>query len=108
MNVQAGAAKLATSYGVNVAGYLTAESGVGTAARGYIQGLQQAGIQVALNNFDVGVTSRKSDDSAGAFANNNPYPINLICVNADQLPAFIGKFGEDYFKGKYNIGVWWW
>src|SRR5262249_53673511 len=63
---------------------------------------------VALNNVEIGVASRKSDDTFGDFAQNNPYPVNLICVNAHQLPEFVAKYGEDYFKGKYNIGVWWW
>ncbi|HEY9718561.1 MAG TPA: glycosyltransferase family 4 protein, partial [Trichormus sp.] len=94
--------------GVNVAGYLTAESGVGEAARGYVRALRQAGIPVALNNFDVAVGSRKADRSFSQFAQNNPYPINLICVNADQLPAFVQKVGPGYFQGKHNIGVWWW
>lgn len=94
--------------GVNVAGYLSAESGVGAAARGYVTALQEAGLEVALNNFEVAVQSRKEDRSYNAYANNNPYPVNLICVNADQIPAFVSKFGDSYFEGKYNIGVWWW
>jgi glycosyltransferase involved in cell wall biosynthesis len=94
--------------GVNVAGYLTAESGVGEAARGYVRALQQCGIPVALNNFDVAVGSRKADRSFSEFAQNNPFAINLICINADQLPAFVQNVGEGYFQGKYNIGVWWW
>lgn len=98
----------ATLDGINVAGYLTAESGVGAAARGYVKALQKLNMQVALNNVDIGVQSRKADDTFAEFAANNPYPINLICVNADQVPAFMEAKGADYFAGKYNIGVWWW
>jgi glycosyltransferase involved in cell wall biosynthesis len=106
--VPAPATSTKNEIGVNVAGYLAAESGVGAAARGYIHALQEAGSKVALNNFEMGATSRKLDSSFGEFASNNPFAINLVCVNADQLPAFISKFGERYFEGKYNIGVWWW
>jgi len=94
--------------GFNVAGYLAAESGVGAAARGYVRALQCAGIRVALNNIELAVESRKADSSLSGFAENNPYPINLICINADQIPAFVNKVGEGYFRDKHNIGVWWW
>ncbi|CAN5171103.1 hypothetical protein BH10CYA1_BH10CYA1_38910 [soil metagenome] len=93
--------------GINVAGYLTSESGVAEAARGYVKALQHLNYNVALNNFEI-ATSRKEDKTFTTFASNNPHPINLICVNADQLPAFIQQFGENYFKDKYNIAVWWW
>lgn len=93
--------------GINVAGYLTSESGVGEAARGYIKALQHLNYNVALNNFEV-AASRKEDKTFTSFASNNPHKINLVCVNADQLPAFVHEFGEEYFKDKYNIAVWWW
>ncbi len=94
--------------GINVAGYLTSESGVGEAARGYIKALQHLNFNIALNNFEVAVQSRKEDKTFTTFASNNPHPINLVCVNADQMPAFKQQYGADYFKNKYNIAVWWW
>ncbi|HEY9676801.1 MAG TPA: glycosyltransferase [Drouetiella sp.] len=94
--------------GINVAGYLTSESGVAEATRGYVKALQHLGYNVALNNFEVGVQSRKEDKTFSTFASNNPHAINLVCVNADQMPAFIQHFGTEYFKDKYNIAVWWW
>jgi glycosyltransferase involved in cell wall biosynthesis len=94
--------------GMNVAGYFTGELGVGAAARGYVRALEQAGVPLALNNVEIGVQSRKGDSTFGKFAQNNPYPINLICVNAGQLPGFVQTYGEDYFRDKYNIAVWWW
>lgn len=93
--------------GINVAGYLTSESGVAEGARGYVKALQHLNYNVALNNFEV-AASRKEDKTFTTFASNNPHPINLVCVNADQLPAFIQQFGESYFKDKYNIAAWWW
>ncbi len=98
---------VSTNPGINVAGYLTSESGVAEAARGYVKALQHLNYNVALNNFEV-AASRKEDKTFTTFASNNPHPINLVCVNADQLPAFLQQFGQDYFKDKYNIAVWWW
>ena len=37
-----------------------------------------------------------------------PFDINLICVNADGLPAFAEEAGEEFFEGRHSIGVWWW
>lgn len=98
---------VATTPGINVAGYFTSESGVAEGARGYVKALQYLNYNIALNNFEV-AASRKEDKTFTTFASNNPHPINLVCVNADQMPAFIQQFGENYFKDKYNIAVWWW
>jgi glycosyltransferase involved in cell wall biosynthesis len=108
MRMQAAPTQQALYDGMNVAGYFTGELGVGAAARGYVRALEQDGIPVALNNVEIGVQSRKTDSTFGKFAQNNPYPINLICVNADQLPGFVQSYGEEYFRDKYNIAVWWW
>jgi glycosyltransferase involved in cell wall biosynthesis len=94
--------------GVNVAGYLTAETGIGAAVRGYVSAIEAAGLQVALNNFEVNLKSRNTVGSLTRFATNNPFSVNLICVNADQLGFFVQSVGEKYFEDKYNIGVWWW
>jgi glycosyltransferase involved in cell wall biosynthesis len=34
--------------------------------------------------------------------------INLIHVNADQVPIFAAARGDEYFRGRYNIGCWFW
>lgn len=95
-------------YGINVSGYLTAELGVGEAARGYISGLQRLGIKLALNDYSHGTRSRSSDTTYTEFTTEHPYPINLICVNANLVKRFIRQTGRSYLKGKYNIGAWWW
>ena len=38
----------------------------------------------------------------------NPYAFNLIFVNADQATNFAWHKGEEYFRGRYTIGVWNW
>lgn len=95
-------------HGVNVAGYLTAELGVGEAARGYISSLKQLNVGLALADFAQGTPSRKTDTTLSDFTYENPYPVNLICVNADQVESFISHAGARYLEGKTNIGVWWW
>src|SRR5262245_19516610 len=93
--------------GVNLAGYIASEKGVGEAVRSEIRSLQAAGIPYALNNFtDTGSANR--DTTFTHFQEDNPYPVNLVHVNADQTPVFAGQKGEAYFRGRYNIGYWFW
>ncbi len=38
----------------------------------------------------------------------NPYPVNLVHVNADQVEHFAATNGVGYFQERYNIGHWVW
>ena len=93
--------------GVNVSGYLDAESGMGEAARASIRSIEAAGLPVALNN--VPSLLRTGDDSyRAAFRADNPQPFNLVHLNADNMPAFAAARGRRYFRGRYTIGYWFW
>lgn len=93
--------------GVNLAGYFESEKGVAEAARSSVRALQAASIPYVLNNIrDPG--SSNCQESIGCFTNDNQYPINLVHINADQVPAFAAQWGPAYFRGKYNIGFWFW
>ena len=93
--------------GVNVAGYLDTESGMGEAARGSIRSIEAAGIPVALNNVDSRL--RKADRSyAAAFVADNPHPFNLVHLNADNMGWFASGQGRNYFRHRYTIGYWFW
>lgn len=93
--------------GVNVAGYLDAESGMGEAARASIRSLEAAGLPVALNN--VPSLLRTGDASYRfAFVDDNPHPFNLVHLNGDNMPAFAAARGRRYFRDRYTIGYWFW
>ena len=94
--------------GVNVSGYLTAESGVGQAARGYVTALKICGQELALLDFSAYVPSRREDYTLNNFSLDNPHPTNLVCINAQEIPNFLTYIGSQYFEGKYNIGLWAW
>lgn len=94
------------SPGFNISGFIETENGVGEAVRANIRAIQALSVPFALNNLETPV--RHQDRTFGAFSSNNPYPINIVHVNADQLPRFIMEKGVAYFRGKYNIGVWVW
>ena len=91
--------------GVNVAGYFRAEAGVGQAARHLIRGLDRAGIPYSTFTYEE-TPSRQGhafEDRTGAT-----YDVNVICVNADQVPRFTYDIGPAFFKDRHSIGVWWW
>ena len=94
-------------FGVNLAGYFGSEKGVGEAGRATVRGLEAASIPYVLNNV-VDSGSVNIDSSLSSFAADNPYLINLIHVNADQVPIFAAARGDEYFTGRYNIGCWFW
>jgi glycosyltransferase involved in cell wall biosynthesis len=92
--------------GVNVAGYLNTESGMGEAARLSIRSLEAADIPVALNN--VPSRLRMLDDTYAAFTDAHPHPFNLVHLNADNMEWFAQARGRDYFRDRYTIGYWFW
>src|SRR2546428_4070838 len=93
--------------GVNVAGYFTSEKGLGEAGRASIRALEAAGIPFVLNNFaDYSSANKEATDQG--LSDTNPYGINLIHVNAEQVPEFVARKGDAYFHGRTNIGFWFW
>jgi glycosyltransferase involved in cell wall biosynthesis len=93
--------------GVNVAGYLDTESGMGEAARASIRSLESAGIPVALNNVRSRLRTRDRSYAA-AFVDENPHPFNLVHLNADNMGWFSDERGRSYFRNRYTIGYWFW
>ncbi len=104
---QASEIKNIQKMGINVAGYFKGQFGVAESARNFVWAIKNAGIPYVLNNLNAPAQGN-NDETFTKFEKNNPYPINLIIVNADQVYHFYEKVGQNYFKGKYNIGVWAW
>jgi len=98
--------RIGNKTGINIAGYITSESGVGEAVRANIRAIESVNIPHSLINVES-ATSQK-DRTFTEFSRTNPYDINLIHINAHQIPAFYAQRGPEYFKGKYNIGYWVW
>ena len=91
-------------YGVNLYGFLSTPSGLGSVARGFVQALTTQSIP--YNPIDVppwkgGVEIRQLP----AF---DPFRINLIQQNADAFDRFLRAYGPQLLNGAYNIGYWLW
>ncbi|MEG4021865.1 glycosyltransferase [Microcoleus sp. S13C4] len=93
--------------GMNIAGYINGEFGIGEGVRANIRAAEAAGLPFALNNFTRS-PHRKKDTTYQNFSQDNPHPVNLIQVNADEVTTFIKHTGSTYFENKYNIGFWAW
>ena len=93
--------------GVNVAGYLSAELGIGEAARLMIDTLDHTGIPSSTLTYTE-TSSRKQHSFAQRGNGRAPYDVNLICVNADRTPHFARSMGRGFFAGRRTAGYWFW
>ncbi len=102
--------------GVNLIGYLQAETGMGEAARSLVRALETTGVPISAHSIDLGVVARQGDASCAAAnvvgarpqAPDFPHDVNLLVVNADQVAAVRDHLGGEVFGGRYNVGFWLW
>lgn len=93
--------------GVNVVGYLRSELGTGEIARQVTRALDVAGIPSLPTNLVTGI-SRQGHRYVAPERDDNPFPVNLVVVNADAFPGFAAEAGPEFFSGRHTIGWWWW
>lgn len=92
--------------GVTIAGYFSAELGIGQAGRLVVAGLEESGMPFSTVTYDRTVSSQ-----GHPFQNrgdSEPFDVNIFCVNADDTPTFVRHFGQHRLAGRHNIGVWFW
>jgi len=94
--------------GVNIIGYLRAESGIGESARAMVRTLRSAGVTISVTDLDVGVRSRRSDRSVDLSGDDVDHAVNLLMVNADQVEDTAAHLGPERFAGHRNVGMWAW
>jgi glycosyltransferase involved in cell wall biosynthesis len=95
--------------GVNVIGYIAAESGVGESARSCVKGARTVGLR--CKTIDVGYQSlnRQEDQTVNdAVVNDATFKFNLIHVNADQTRRTLDAVPETQREGSINIAYWHW
>jgi glycosyltransferase involved in cell wall biosynthesis len=96
------------AFGVNVVGYFRSELGTGEAARQVVAALDSQHVPVMPIHGQTIPLSRQGHAYTTAAPEDAAYPVNLICMNADMLPEFAGQAGEEFFAGRYSIGLWFW
>ena len=91
--------------GVNVAGYLRAELGVGEAARRLITGLEAGGIPHSTITYRR--TWSRQEHPFSRDASLAAYDTNIVCVNADEIANFRAD-APSFSSSRYTIGLWFW
>lgn len=94
--------------GINLVGYLRADSGLGEAARLMASAVRAAQVPHVLIDYHDGAPHPRSDTSLGGFARRNPHTHNLVHVNGDQVPIFARAAGRAFFEGRRSVGYWHW
>ncbi len=95
---------LAREGGINIAGYLRAESGTGEVARLLADAAQRDQLPcLALLN------SHSPSRQLASFAldADRPYDVTVVCANADETPSAIDALPIEARQG-YRIGFWFW
>ena len=95
-------------WGVNVVGYFRSELGMGEAARQVVAALDAKDIPVMPIHGKTIPLSRQGHAYDTAMPADAVFPINLICMNADVLPEFAAQAGDEFFAGRYSVGLWFW
>lgn len=89
--------------GINLYGFLSSVSGLGTAARGMKRVVEASGTPTEC--FDL---PNWEQAAASNSVQRGPYRTNLIFQNADVLPRFVRTYGEHILLNRHNIAhcVW--
>ena len=102
------------SLGVRVTGYMGHVLGLGSAARSYARALSAAGVEVstvtvALDHVEAPtlLAADYGRHSYDELVTDGGHGFELVCVNPDELPGYVGSLGANYFRGP-RIGVWGW
>lgn len=95
--------------GINLIGYIRAQSGLGVAARGMASALESAGIPFNIINLESGNYSRHTDHSwSHREARQSYYDVSVVCVNPDQNFHLRTHVPPNVLSERYVVGYWFW
>lgn len=100
--------RTAPQHGLNVLGYLSAETGVGEVPRGIIRALSAQNYPLAITHLDNTDGARREDRSVLDLPQGVPYAINLFAINADGWNHLRPALSPEITQGKINIACWFW
>jgi len=93
--------------GLQIAGYLNAELGLGEAGRLLLTAAKASKIPCRTLVYSQ-TRSRQSEVMPLTPDPGAALDVNVICVTARSMARFRREMGESCFAGAYNIGLWLW
>jgi glycosyltransferase involved in cell wall biosynthesis len=95
--------------GLNIAGFLTADLGVGESARCMVRAADAAGIPTALVPLKLNCKNRLGDQTyAARLQDENPHDVNVVHVDPPASRDLDHHHGQGFRAGKYNIAYFAW
>lgn len=98
--------------GANLVGHPYGALGMGEHIRKSAQAFAAADVPfVIVNTFrQVGAHGDKFPEFPfiSRITTENPHPVSVFHLNADEMPLASAHLGEAFFAGRYNIGYWAW
>lgn len=87
--------------------------GMGEVLRSAAGALETTGIPFSIRNTfgDFGIQDAHMHTEfpfMNKITQKGEYRTNIFCLNADEMQSALPYLGEDFFKGRYNIGCWAW
>lgn len=96
------------THGVEVAGYLTADLGLGGSGRLFAESLQHADVPISTSTYTRTASRLGADWTDIPAPEGQRFDTLLTCVNGDQLPYLLADAGPRYTKRRHHIGLWFW
>ena len=95
--------------GINIAGFLTADLGVGESARCMVRAADAADLPAALIPLKLPCKNRLGDQTyAARLQDTNPYPVNIVHLDPPASPDLDHYHGRKFRADHYNIAYWAW
>lgn len=95
--------------GMNIAGFLTADLGVGESARCMVRAADAAKIPIALVPLKLNCKNRLGDQTyAARLQDENPHDVNVFHLDPPASRDIEYHHGKDFRAGKYNIAYFAW
>lgn len=98
-----------TKVGLNIAGFLTAELGVGESARCMVRAADAAELPNALVSLKLHCKNRLGDLTyVDRLQEENPHAFNVVHLDPPASKDIDHHHGKGFRAGKYNIAYWAW
>lgn len=96
-------------YGVNLVGYVRAETGLGQAARGMASALEAAGVPFGIVNFEEGNLAAQTNLAWAHREVESPgFDVTLLCMNPDNGDNLRARLPNALLASRYVVGNWFW